>query len=104
MTTKPPMMNAAGMIPFMSARKRHEAMDTWFVLSGGIERLVHVTDKSDENYLEVLRIWAKGLPKMASTEHTAGAGMEDLLAKLDKGEHAPVINGEYTEVTDAPEK
>lgn len=98
----PATAGAAGLIPYLSARKRHEAMDTWFVLSGGMERLVHVTDKSDENYLEVLKIWAKGLPRVASVEHNPGAGMEALLDRLDKGESAEVINGEYTEVKDAP--
>lgn len=95
------MMGHSGLVPYLSARKRHQDMDVWFELSGGVQRLVHITDKSDENYLQVLKVWAKGLPRVAGVEHTAESSIEDLIEARDKA--MGVIEGECTEIKDAPE-
>jgi hypothetical protein len=47
----------------MSAQRRHEVMSQWFEMTGGVEKLVAVSDRNDANYLEILKIWAKGMAK-----------------------------------------
>jgi len=88
------------MVPFMSARRRHEIADIVFENLGGTERLTHEADKSSEAYWEFIKsVWAKGLPKALSTEHNVSDGVESLLDKLDlleRSENAVVI-----EATDA---
>ena len=98
----PPMAGpAGGLVPFMSARRRHEICDIVFENLGGTQRLEHEANRDADSFWKFMALWSKGLPRAVSTQHSAGSGMEDLLAKLEKGENAKVINGDFTEVDDA---
>jgi hypothetical protein len=47
--------------------------------------------------------WAFGpraCPARSAVQHSADAGVEDLLDRLDKAANAKVINGDFTEVED----
>lgn len=93
---------AGGLVPFMSARRRHEICDIVFENLGGTQRLEHEANRDHESYWKFMGLWAKGLPRAVSQQHTADAGVEDLLDRLDKATNAKVINGDYTEVEDEP--
>jgi hypothetical protein len=87
------------LLPFMSARRRHEIVDTVFEMAGGVERLAHVVNKSDENFFEFAKtLWAKGLPRAVATEHNVSESVEDLLTKLDRAENAKTINANVIDV------
>lgn len=74
------------MLPHLSARMRTQIIDTVFEMNGGVERFHAWTEKSDENYGEFLKMWAKGASKAVSTEHSVSDGVEALLEKLDEQE------------------
>lgn len=86
------------LMPHMSARRRHEIVDTAFEMLGGVERLVHEADRTPESYWEFAKLWGKGLPRAVATEHSATKDVEDLLDRLDKADQAKTIDGEFTEV------
>lgn len=94
MSTKLPTALPGGqLMPYMSARRRSEIVDTVFEQVGGVERLVAWAERP-ENYGEfVTKVWGKGLPRAVSNEHTLGGGVEDMLEQLDRAEKATVING-----------
>lgn len=94
---------AGGLVPFMSARRRHEICDIVFENLGGSQRLEHEANRDPDSYWKFMGLWSKGLPRAVSTQHEAGSGLESLLDRLDKGESAKVINADFTEVEDAPE-
>lgn len=100
MSTKFPAVTAAGqMIPFMDANRKREIVNIVFENIGGIERFTHEAARDPKWFLETF--WAKLLPRGAvNVELNAGAGMEDLIDKLDAA-NAKTINGEYTETKDA---
>jgi hypothetical protein len=87
----------------MSARRRHEIMDTVFEMTGGVERLVHQVNKDDASYWEFLKLWGKGLPRVAAVEHGATVGVETLLEKLDeldRSDNAKVIEGNVIDIVE----
>lgn len=86
------------LLPFMSARRRHEICDAVFESLGGVERLTHEADKNSEAYWEFIKLWSKGLPRAVATEHSVSEGLEDMLERLDRAERARTIEGEFTEV------
>ena len=70
-------------------RYHRQAIGTAFEMCGGIERLA---DWADKNYGEfVTKLYPRLIPK--EVEVGASEGVEDLLRKLDAGEHAQVIEG-----------
>lgn len=75
------------------ARFRRQAFDVAFEHCGGQERL---NDWADKNYGEFVHLWHKLVPK--EVEVSGGEGVEELLRRLDAGEHATVIEGTATEV------
>jgi hypothetical protein len=91
------------MLPYMSSRRRHEVMDVAFEMTGGVERLAHEMNRSTEGYWEGMKLWAKGLPRIANTEVSVSEGVESLLDKLDQAEREKTIDGAY-EVLDAPKE
>jgi hypothetical protein len=99
----PPAAGPAGMlVPFMDARRRMEICAIVFENIGGVQRLTHEADRDPKWFYGTL--WVKGLPRAVATEAAAGNDMESLLDKVEKLEsqnNAKVINGEYTEVSDA---
>jgi hypothetical protein len=97
----PPMTGpAGGLVPFMSARRRHEICDIVFENLGGPARLEHEANRDPDSYWKFMGLWSKGLPRAVAQQHSADSGLESLL-DVDKGDSAKVINGEFTEV-DAP--
>lgn len=87
------------MLPHMSSRRRHEICDVVFEMAGGVDRLAHVVNKSDENFMDFVKnIWAKGLPRAVAMEHNVSEGVEALLEKLDAAERAQTIDGVATEL------
>ena len=88
----PVAMPDGQLLPHLSARLRTQTIDALFVGSGGFERALAWIEQSDDNYKEFFKIWAKGAAKSTSVELNAGQGVEDLLARLDAGDHAKVIS------------
>jgi len=87
------------MLPAMSARRRHEICDVVFEMGGGVDRLAHIVNKSDDNFMDFVKnLWAKGLPRAVAMEHQVSDGVESLLEKLDAAEGAKTIDGEAVEV------
>lgn len=87
------------MLPYLSGRYRAGVMDALFEHVGGFERAAAWIEKSDDNYGQFFRMWAAGAVKPTAEEATTNktVSVEDLLARLDAGEHAKVINGEVVE-------
>jgi hypothetical protein len=81
------------MMPHVSAKLRTEMIDALFIGAGGFERAQAWIDKSDDNYGEFFKIWAKGAVRSTNIELSADDSVEAMLAKLDAGEHAKVIDG-----------
>lgn len=94
---------AGGLVPYMSARRRHEICDIVFENLGGTARLEHEANRDQDSFWKFMALWAKGLPRAVSTEHTADTGLESLLDRLDRADKAKTIDGNFTEVGDAPE-
>ena len=92
----PASLPSGDLMPYMSARRRHEIADIVFESCGGIERMTAWADRSDANYETFLtKIWIKGSLRAANPEEQASANdVESLLARLDAGEHAMIINGD----------
>lgn len=91
----PTSLPGGDMMPFMSARARTATIDALFEASGGFPRALAWIEASDENYGEFfIKVWAKGAARPSMVEHMASEGLEDVLAKLDAGEHAKVVEGE----------
>lgn len=87
-------MPGGPLAPHMSARLRTEIVDALFVGAGGFERALDWINKSEDNYGEFFKIWARGAVRSTNVELTADDSVEALLARLDAGEHAKVIDGE----------
>lgn len=86
-----------GMLPHLSGRMRTAVVDAVFQMTGGTERLA---DWADKNYGEfITKVWAKGMSKPISVEVSEDGSLEDLLAALDGGEHAKIINEDGSSVT-----
>lgn len=80
------------MLPHISGRMRTATVDAVFVLIGGPERLADWASKNPGEFYT--KIWAKGMSKPISVEVQDAESLESLLAALDSGEHAKVINPE----------
>jgi hypothetical protein len=91
----PPAPSVIGstIMPHMSARARTQIMDELFFETGGKAQAKAWIEKSDENYGKFLQWWAKGQMKPQAIEQAQEKSIEDLLHRLDAGEHAKVING-----------
>jgi hypothetical protein len=96
----PIVLPGGTIMPHLSARRRHEILDTAFEMMGGVERLVHEAERTPDSYWELMKLWGKGLPRAVATEHSASANVEDLLDRLDKADSAKIINADYTEVVE----
>lgn len=98
----PPVTTSAGLlVPFMSSRRRHEICDIVFENLGGSQRLEHEANKNSESFWEFMKLWAKGLPRAVSTEHSVDNGVESLLDKLDRAANAKTIEGTSRRVDNA---
>jgi hypothetical protein len=83
--------------PYMSARRRMEIHDIAFENIGGVEAY---SDWARSNKTEFYRQWSRGAVRATHLEVSADEGVEALLARLDAGEHARVIDGTATVVED----
>lgn len=92
----PMSLPGGDLMPYMSARRRQEIADIVFEQVGGVPRMVAWVEKSDDNYgMFLTKIWAKGMLRPVNDERAGGpSDVESLLARLDAGEHAKVINGD----------
>lgn len=81
-------------MPHMSARLRTETMDALFIGAGGYDRALAWINTNDENYEKFFLAWSRGAVRSTNVELSADDSVEALLAKLDAGEHARVIDGE----------
>lgn len=84
-------MPGGELVPHMSARYRTQMMDAIFEGAGGFQKALDWVEKSDSNYGEFFKLWARGQARATSTELTAGSSIEDMLARLDGGEHATLV-------------
>jgi hypothetical protein len=91
---------AGGLVPFMSARRRHEICDIVFENLGGTQRLEHEANRDQDSFWKFMGLWSKGLPRAVSQQHSADAGVEDLLDRLDKAAKKRKPSTAITEVED----
>lgn len=97
--TKLPTSAPGGdLLPHMSARMRTSVVDSLFEGLGGYDRMKAFFAKNDENYLEFVKLWGKGVAKSTNVEVTASEGIENLLDRLERAENAQTINGDAVEV------
>lgn len=93
----PVVLPAGGMLPHLSGRMRTAVVDAVFIMIGGTERLADWATKNPTDFYT--KLWGKGMSKPISLEVSDGNSLEDLLAALDGGEHAKIINQEGEAVT-----
>lgn len=95
-TDLPTQLPGGDLMPYMSAVARQAMVDAVFHHVGGFRRMAAWVEKDDANYGDFLiKIWAKGAIRSTQVENlTPPTAIEDLLAKLDAGEHAKVIEQE----------
>lgn len=96
----PTVLPSGTLMMHMRASRRHEIFDTWFEMTGGVERLVHVSNKNDANYLEVAKMWAKGAARPIAITDDRGNSTEDMVDEVERSEKAQVIGGNFTEKDD----
>ncbi len=85
-----------------------------FEMLGGVERMAHEFGRNPEAYREfVTKVWVKGVPRVSSSEHVLGGGVEDLLDRLEEEDRkdrekqielAEVSPGVYAEVVEADDE
>ena len=91
----PTQLPGGDLLPYMSAVARQQMMDAVFYHTGGFRRLCAWVETSDANYGDFFKTWAKGAVRANQVDNIAPPTViEDLLAQLDAGEHAKVVNGE----------
>lgn len=82
------------LMPFLSAKRRTEIIDRVFEASGGETRMVEWVEASDDNRGKFYGWFVKGAFRGAAPApaENNGSKIEELLARLDAGEGAKVIN------------
>lgn len=100
-TPKLPMGLPGGqLMPHLSARRRHEVLDTVFEMLGGPERLHHEANRDRDAYWEFMKLWGKGLPRAVATEHSVNnESVDELVKKLEARERG-IIDVTSTPVED----
>lgn len=88
----PVALPSGGMLPHLSGRLRTATVDAVFIMMGGVERLADWANKNPTDFYT--KVWAKGMSKPITVEVQDENSLEGLLAALDAGEHAKVINEE----------
>lgn len=77
------------LMPHMSARYRTAMIDAVFEGAGGFERLLAWVEKSNDNYGEFFKIWAKGAIRSPAVDSA-----EVILENLHASDQAKLINPE----------
>lgn len=92
--TFPTAMPGGEIVPYLSPKQRSALFDYVYRETGGAEAMVDWVKRSDENrrsfYGWYSRMTAR--PAEATDEEKNKGSIEDLLARLDAGENATVIN------------
>lgn len=91
-------LHGGDLSPFMSGQARTRVIDALFEASGGFNRALAWIEANDDNYGQFfIKVYAKGAIRPTVAENAPNAQtVEELLAKIDAGEHAKVVEGEYT--------
>jgi hypothetical protein len=90
-----PMITPAGeMLPHLSARRRMEVMDMVFEDIGGVPAMSAWASRDNENRSDFYKMWARGAIRSTNIEVSNAVSPEDIIARLDAGEHAKVISPE----------
>ena len=94
----PVQMPGGDLMPYMSAVHRSNLIDALFHHTGGFARAAAWIEKNDDNYGEFfLKVWSKGAIRASQVQNLSPpTAVEDLLARLDAGEHAKVVGGGET--------
>lgn len=88
-----PSISPAGeMLPHLSARRRMEVMDMVFEQIGGVEGFAAWADRDDDHRSEFYKMWSRGAMRSTNVEVSSALSPEDIIARLDAGEHAKVIS------------
>lgn len=94
----PPSCVGGELAPLMDAKSLRQMATRVFRALGGEERLILEANEDSDSYKWFMeKVFMKSMPRGVELE--AGVGVEELLARLDAGEHATIINGEAKEVT-----
>lgn len=94
------------LIPYLSPKQRGALMDFVYRETGGAQGMVDWIKRDDAHRGQFYKMWSKGAARPSSdTEAEKKDGrIEQLLARLDAGESATVINGTARVVeADTPE-
>lgn len=88
-----PIITPAGdMLPHLSARRRMEVMDLVFEHIGGVEAMASWASRDNDNRSDFYKMWARGAVRSTNVEVSSAVTPEDIIARLDAGEHARVIS------------
>lgn len=85
----PAGMVGGELLPHLSARARTEMIDMVFHEIGGFPAFA---DWARTERTEFYRMYARGAVKSTNVELTSNISPEDIIARLDAGEHARVIS------------
>jgi hypothetical protein len=88
-----PYGDADGAVIAHAGRYSRECVLLAFEMIGGVERMAHWADRNPTEFYT--RLFSKVITR--EVEVSAGTGIEDLLAQLDKGGHVvgPTLDAEY---------
>ncbi len=89
----PEVMPTGDLLPHMSARARRATIDAVMYNLGGEERITEWARSNDSNFEVFFKTWAKGEAKPETRGNVPQDGIETILARLDAGEAAQVVNG-----------
>lgn len=80
-------------VPYLKPVQRAALLDWVFREIGGAQQMATWAKKSDENLRDFYRMWAKGAARPMSEDDPNKGRIEDMLARLDAGDTAVVVNG-----------
>lgn len=90
----PTVMPGGDILPYMSAKRRMAIMDAVYENTGGQAAMEDWVRESSENRKTFYGWWSKGAarPSDAAEGADRATRIEELLARLDAGETAKVVN------------
>lgn len=99
----PVLLPGGALLTHASGRLRQEQIDALYWGSGGFDRALAWINKSDDNYGDFFKLWARGAARPPAVIETGADAdsIETLLARLDAGEHARVVDGGQTQEDEA---
>lgn len=91
-----PVAGPAGeIVPYLAPKQRAALLDWVFREIGGGDGMARWAEKNDENRRAFYQMWAKGAARAPTSDDDSAKkdGIEKLLAQLDAGDRAVVVNG-----------